>query len=210
MSAQRPGDVVSQSSLNGKRSFTFIGTSNGFDYLVQLPSEGHELMLGGGLGHAGNEGLAEVGISKDDNVDPEVAAYLGGALPVHFGVDNWGDEGHPDESDGATWPRGRTKAVWSGTIGWSADGLPWVGKVPEKIANRAAPRNNRFTGEWITAGFTGEGMTAAWKCGQALGQMLLANNPNLDIEWFPEPLRISERRWRKAKLEDEFDGDWGH
>jgi len=168
-------------------------------------------MFGGGIGHDGKEGLAELGIAQDSAVNSEVAGYLNGALPTLFGLDNWGPEAQASpQEETSPWYPGRTKAIWSGTIGWSADGLPWVGQVPDKISGRATSRSRRLTGEWITAGFTGEGMTSAWMCGRGLGTMMHKNDPNLELDWFPAPLRISEQRWRAARLEDQLEHDWGH
>ena len=56
-------------------------------------------------------------------------------------------------------------------------------------------------GEWISAGYTGEGMVHAWMSGKALAYMLLGADAEIK-PWFPEILRISEERWKKANLED--------
>ena len=100
--------------------------------------------------------------------------------------------------------------MWTGTLGWSADGLPWVGRVPENLAGRTSTRGKDFSGEWMIAGFSGEGMTAAWLCGQALGEMLLAKDPNIEIDWFPRSVRMTERRWRHARPENQLEKSWGH
>lgn len=212
MTAQRPGTSLSESTLNGRRSFLFIAASNGFDYLAQLPTEGHELMFGGGIGHAGNEGASEIGIHSDDEYDNEIAGYLGGALPIHFGMKNWGPEEEVTPTESGLWNKGRTKALWTGVLGWSADGLPWVGKVPSRVTKRSglSTQNCLYSGEWMTAGFSGEGMTTAWMCGHALGKMILANDSDLKLDWMPDQLRISEKRWRSARLADQFDEAWGH
>jgi len=196
--------------LEGKRSYTFVGATNGFDYLTQLPTGERELMFGGGIGHASNDGFGEMGLAKDDSYDADIAGYLNGALPTHFGLANWGYEGKVQEADTNPWHHGRTKAIWTGIFGWSADGLPWVGRVPDKLTGRDSTHCPKFSGEWITAGFSGEGMTAAWMCGQALGKMLLADNANLEIDWFPNQLRITEKRWRRASPESQLEYAWGH
>ncbi len=72
------------------------------------------------------------------------------------------------------WFEGRVKALWSGIIGISADRIPWVGRVPPKLAGRQAPSpaliqehamdgektvGNRSKtaapGEWVAAGYSG-------------------------------------------------------
>ncbi|KAF5314263.1 hypothetical protein D9619_011808 [Psilocybe cf. subviscida] len=66
-------------------------------------------------------------------------------------------------------------------------------------------------GEWICAGYTGEGMVHAWLSGQAVAQMVLNLNTNdpgttskgLDKRTpdLPKPFLISEKRIRDARVE---------
>ena len=50
---------------------------------------------------------------------------------------------------------------WSGTMGFSRDGLPIVGAVPG------------MSGVFAGAGFTGHGFGFAWRSGQALVELAL-------------------------------------
>jgi hypothetical protein len=54
-------------------------------------------------------------------------------------------------------------------------------------------------GEWIAAGYSGEGMVHAWMSGKALAHMVLGH---VEDEWFPNILRVTEGRWKKAKVEN--------
>ncbi|KAJ7160588.1 nucleotide-binding domain-containing protein [Mycena crocata] len=161
------------------------------------------------------------------------------------------------------WGRGRMKAVWTGIIGISADGQPWVGRVPERISGRTEPgrgysssssslksgsadskskaesasldsnstqsaNSNSPTrstkakiqstapeagaglplvrpGEWIAAGFTGEGMTHAWLAGVALARMISGSDDSesrsSDASALPPQFVITEKRWRNADIE---------
>lgn len=210
-SAQRPGQASSPSTRDGGRSW-LLKHKRGFDYLSQLPSspDGRlgTLILGGGFS-LGEDGLGEGGRADDDNVDPLIRAYLGGALPVIFGEGNWGAEAAAapaDDHDG--WHPGRVKAVWSGVIGVSADGHPWVGRVPPRLAGRAPPAGRAdaktaSAGEWIAAGYSGDGMTAALLCGRALAYMILGREREFEVDdWLPEPFIITEARWANANVED--------
>ena len=47
---------------------------------------------------------------------------------------------------------------WTGLIGWSMDGLPWVGPLPAR------------SHEYICAGFSGHGMTQALLAGATVAQ----------------------------------------
>ncbi|MDP2309369.1 MAG: FAD-binding oxidoreductase [Pseudomonadota bacterium] len=61
---------------------------------------------------------------------------------------------------------------WSGTMGFSRDGLPMVGAVP------GSP------GALVAAGFTGHGFGFAWVCGRAIAEMVLDGRSEV-AELFP-------------------------
>lgn len=225
MTAQRPGTNLFQSTLNGLRSFIFYHGSIGYDYLTQLPVGEHELMFGGGWASAMDAALADIGISDDSQYSLPGASHLSGSLPLYFGVENWGKEKHatPNDEDEVQWGEGRMKAQWSGILGFSADGLPWVGRLPTKVSGRTEPpttstprvrfqyskddptesvrRLTAAPGEWISAGYTGEGMVHAWMCGKAVSHMLLDVEDEMK-DWFPEIMRVTEKRWKRADPSD--------
>ncbi|TFK89268.1 FAD dependent oxidoreductase [Polyporus arcularius HHB13444] len=224
MSAQRPGTTLHASTLSGMRSFVFYRGSAGYDYLTQLPTGEHELMFGGGWAMAcdDSQGLPEIGIADDSVVNHVGQSYLAGALPQYFGMTNWGEDAKPSgERPGGEkvlWGEGRTKAQWSGILGISADMLPWVGRLPEKVSGRASPNNvsemrekaakgktaMAAPGEWIAAGYTGEGMVHAWMSGKALADMVLDQEDEIK-DWFPDILRVTEKRWKEANMEKLFE-----
>jgi len=59
-------------------------------------------------------------------------------------------------------------------------------------------------GEWIAAGYTGEGMVHGWMSGKALAHMVLGKGEELN-DWFPDIMRVTERRWKRAKVENLID-----
>lgn len=61
---------------------------------------------------------------------------------------------------------------WSGTMGFSRDGLPLVGAVPG------------LPGALVAAGFTGHGFGFAWVCGRALAEIVLEGRSNV-ADLFP-------------------------
>lgn len=239
MSAQRPGTTLNtKSTLAGDRAFIFYSGTIGYDYLTQLPTGENELMFGGGWASSMDAAFADVGEVDDTKFSWPVASHLAGALPLYFGAENWGKEKEPEETEdernsGVKWGEGRTKASWSGILGISADGLPWVGRLSPKLSGRAEPprtctpklSHNPLTdkdhdssyskrttssadelveltlppGEWVAAGYTGEGMVHAWMSGKALAFMVLNDEEGIK-DWFPEILRINERRWKKADI----------
>jgi hypothetical protein len=57
-------------------------------------------------------------------------------------------------------------------------------------------------GEWIPASYLGEGMVHAWLCAKALAYMVLGAEKEGRIEeWFPDVLKVTEARWKKANIE---------
>ncbi|KAH9481387.1 hypothetical protein JR316_0005912 [Psilocybe cubensis] len=187
-----------------------------------LPTAG-EFMFGGGLTIGGSSEaalMAAVGVADDEHTDFAVEAYLSGALPMYFGQ-HWGEEadGKVNDPSGSEWQKGRVKALWTGIVAISADANPWVGRVPLSVSGRPEPQRPESTrltsnaesfplshsGEWISAGYSGEGMVHAWLCGRALAHMILgvpdqASNPTL-----PAPFFITDKRVKRAKIEDFMD-----
>ncbi|KAL6301008.1 FAD dependent oxidoreductase [Sparassis latifolia] len=211
MTVQRPGSSLSASTHDGGRSYVFYRGTTGYDYLTQLPTDEHELMFGGAWAVAVSDGLPELGFADDSEYNFAAAAHLAGALPLYFGPEHWGEEARISESVESTqWGIGRTKAQWSGVLAISVDGLPWVGRVPPKVSGRAQPAPKVATkegaalappGEWIAAGYTGEGMVHAWMSGKALAYMVLGREGEIEA-WFPDILRVTEKRWKAASVDD--------
>jgi glycine/D-amino acid oxidase-like deaminating enzyme len=137
------------------------------------------MMLGGGLLNAEDEGLADIGISDDSRTSILAASHLLGLLPTVFGS-HWGT------------PTPIPSQVWTSVIGWSADLLPWVGELDERVTHRRGGGR-----EWASVGYSGEGMVNAWLCGAGLAKMLLGEEDGV-----PEPMRISAERLRRARVED--------
>ncbi|EJD52483.1 nucleotide-binding domain-containing protein [Auricularia subglabra TFB-10046 SS5] len=217
--AQRPGRGCTPSTADGGRSW-MLYHARGYDYLTQLPTdaEGYagELIFGGGFIHA-EDGVGEVGRADDSAMHPVIGAYLGGALPTLFGPMNWGPEEYVDDREAAEdiadgWSADRVKALWTGILSASADGLPWVGRVPPKVAQRPAPKRpdgkagNLTTvepGEWIAAGYSGDGMSSALLSGRAVAYMIMGKEDEHKVrEWLPESFVITQKRWAKARAEN--------
>ncbi|KAF8152827.1 hypothetical protein K438DRAFT_1987693 [Mycena galopus ATCC 62051] len=225
LTQQPPGGGVKDSSSSHSTEEGSISTIDVANHV----SAG-ELMFGGGGsigGRAKAAFLDNVGVTDDSQTDFDVTAYLGGALERYFET-GWGAEGGAcataeTETDAGKveegeWAAGRVKAAWSGLIGISAGGQPWVGRVPGSVSGRGEPRKQSTAsadvgnsslaspGEWIAAGFTGEGMTHAWLAGAALAKMVLGDANGLetapDTAPLPPQFVITERRWREANIEE--------
>ncbi|KAJ7504389.1 nucleotide-binding domain-containing protein [Mycena galericulata] len=220
----------------GTRSFV-IYAGGRYDYLTQqppgsalsppsqslYPPPAAEFMFGGGVAHgelAEQAFMKEIGATDDRGWNQETGAYLGGALSIYFG--GWGAEGRDVENTASVTKNisqaneelgeGRVKKLWTGILGVSADGRPWVGRLPAKISGRPVPRTQKQNQikeriplaapcEWISAGYSGEGMVHAYLSGKALAHMVLGQPPEL-----PEAFLVTETRWKKAKIEDLVNG----
>jgi glycine/D-amino acid oxidase-like deaminating enzyme len=207
VSVQRPGSKFLPDCKSGMRSWCLY-YGKGFDFLGQLPKSpdgwgNGELLYGGGLVFAHNKGLGEAGNLDEATVDPQMESYLAGALPVYFGDSNWGAEGQPTKADiEGGWGEGRIKTVWSGIMGLSSDGPPWVGKLPCSLTPRKViPEAG---GEWVSAGFSGEGMVHAWGCGRGCAMMMLGLKDR-EGEELPKEFLITEDRVRKTSTEEMFE-----
>lgn len=208
MSAQTPGKKFPD--LSRKHSWLFV-YERGFDYLTQLPrgkDSDSELMLGGGFAQGKCSGIADLGIATDDNLSLYCDIHLSGALSAVFGRENWGSV-----------PGEQVKMMWTGNMGFSADGLPWVGQVSSLVTQREGHDHthqkdgDKKGGEWISAAFSGEGMVHAWLCGKALGKMVLRHmgllhegDPEADLSWFPGEMLVTDQRVREVGLPRVVDG----
>lgn len=161
--------------------------------MLQQPKTG--LFIAGG----GVEGQGDEVPPWDDHspVEPVIASYLNGFLPTFFGYENWGAEkpAGPPQKDVY---EGRTKRLWTGIDAMSWDEYPIVGAIPASTTGREAKNG----AEWISTGYTGDGMPAAWLCAKALSEALLSTEKNGTSketwpDWFPAAYTLSEDRLRK-------------
>jgi glycine/D-amino acid oxidase-like deaminating enzyme len=172
-------------ALVGRNSYGFYGRGGGNfsqdDYLVQRPfstfqetdSRGGELMFGGGREYAAGLG---VGVSDDSDIDQLAADYLRQALNQLLDTQNNGIELHASHE-------------WSGIMGFSRDGRPWVGEVPEELGGGK--------GLWICAGFTGHGMPNASLCAKAVVNQMMGRQ--LHDKDLPAEFHMSMGRVKKAR-----------
>ncbi|KAL7926384.1 FAD dependent oxidoreductase domain-containing protein [Trichoderma austrokoningii] len=194
MTAQRPGTGFNP-ACHGDRSWSVI-YGNGFDYATQRPDgadgSAGDLMLGGGLFRSKDNGLDQVGVWDDGRMDAFPLMHLRGSMATIF-EPRWGAGGG-----------GELKAAWTGIMGFTGDMLPFVGRLPPDLDVQG--------GQWLAAGFNGEGMVWAWLSGVAVGVMMLGlEKEQLDEavgrpggrldEWFPvEEVRVDTARLRRADL----------
>lgn len=175
VTAQRPGaNMPFGGCLPTTYSFIYDG---GYEYMITRPPGSRfagDVVIGGGLARAKDGGLEEYGTTDDGSVNPTISEYLTGAAARYFGS-NWGEDN----------PEGRVRAEWTGIMGYSPDGYPFVGQVPGE------------EGLWISASFQGHGMVLCWKCAEALVEMMEGRDGEELEQWFPGVFRVTEERMGK-------------
>ncbi|UNI15657.1 hypothetical protein JDV02_002168 [Purpureocillium takamizusanense] len=126
------------------------------------------------------------GVSRDDEVNPILSQLLRSSLRRAVQLPT-GPEAGKDAL--------RTAYEWTGIMGYSLDGNPWVGAVPGVLVTDLEP-GDEADGLWISAGYTGHGMPVAARCGIAVAQMMLGKEGGVKV---PEPWAASEERVRSAR-----------
>jgi glycine/D-amino acid oxidase-like deaminating enzyme len=157
------------------------------DYLIQRPfspsGEGGELMFGGGRQYASKGG---VGISDDSYTSKSAAAYLRNELNHALDISS---------SLSTSSKEIKASYEWTGIMGFSRDGRPWVGEVSEDLGLGGGK------GLWICAGFTGHGMPNATGSARAVVELMSGNGEGeVDL---PGVHRISRERIERARVGDE-------
>lgn len=173
VTAHRPGSNMPKEGLPGTYSFIY---EDGYEYMIPRPvgsKHAGDIVIGGGLAHAPLGGLCEYGTTDDSSLNETISEYLYGSTARYFGK-KWGDD-HPD---------GRIRKEWTGIMGYSPDGFPFVGEVPGQ------------EGLWVSCSFQGHGMVLCWMCAKALVTMMQGQEDGLD-EWFPRAFRVTEERMRR-------------
>ena len=156
-------------------TYSFIQT-DGYEYMVQRPMGsqfGGDIVIGGGLTAGDDRGLYEYGTVLDSELAHDVGKYLRDCTPRYFGP-NWGKD-HPE---------GRVRTEWSGIMGYSPDGLPFIGPIPGE--------NELF----IAASFQGHGMVLSFLSARSLASMMHGSEEQVD-EVFPSSFLVTEERLRR-------------
>ncbi|TGJ85783.1 hypothetical protein E0Z10_g2991 [Xylaria hypoxylon] len=155
----------------------------GLDDAQVGPNTGDRSLILGGERFAVPEG--EEGVSADDAIDP----IISGAL--HRGLDHAvkllpGDEPEKEALHAAY--------EWTGIMGYSRDGHPFVGRVPGTFLGGKGAES--ADGLWISAAFTGHGMPVAPRCGIAIAEMILGKEGGVKVPaaWIPSDERVSRAR----------------
>lgn len=145
------GQVCAQRSEALPTTHSFIYES-GYEYMIH---SGDDCIIGGGIHKLPNAGESRYGNTDDSSLDPVITEYLRTANKVQ--------------------QPGAVIQEWSGIMGATADGLPYVGSL---------------RGMWMAAGFNGHGMVLCLKVAEALVAMMHEE----EVVWFPKSMVLTEER----------------
>lgn len=150
--------------------------------------------LGGVTFQGGNGGLDDVGNPADDEQTFLARCHLTGLLPRLLARDAECEKTPAEDLGIAV-----LKSSWTGIMGFSCDGRPWVGKLSEGLSGRRPNVvQGASAGEWVAAGFCGSGMVYCWGSGRAVSAMIRSEN----IDWFPRTLLPTEARFQRSGPKD--------
>ncbi|KAJ4152971.1 hypothetical protein LMH87_009486 [Akanthomyces muscarius] len=200
MSAQKPGDAFP--ATDGNRSWSIVHLP-GLDYVTQLPNNADgsqgDVMMGGGFARGADEGLDNIAVWDDSSKDTLTMVHINGILPSIF-EPNWGTGGG-------------LKKAWSGIMGFTGDMRPFVGPIPDARSKKHKSSKLQVdAGQWIAAGFNGNGMIWSWLSGAAVGIMIAGRDEDMlekDIgrpdgkldDWFPRKATAwNDKRLKTANL----------
>jgi glycine/D-amino acid oxidase-like deaminating enzyme len=176
ITAQRPGMAVPVGGCL-PTTYSFI-YEKGYEYMIPRPAGSRfagDIIMGGGLVRAPEDGLYEFGTTDDATLNEGISEYLKETTPRYFGSD-WGED-HRD---------GRIRKEWTGIMGFSPDGFPFVGEMPSQ------------KDLWVSCAFQGHGMVLCWKSASALVEMMEGKDGQEPVAWFPSVFRVSEDRLAKT------------
>ncbi|KAF2248915.1 FAD dependent oxidoreductase [Trematosphaeria pertusa] len=173
------------------RTYSFIYAS-GYEYMISRnePDGQQHIIIGGGLGRQPDAGASEYGTVDDSRLNRDISKYLHGTLLGYFGIASPSPSETSSESDDASY---KVIQEWTGIMGATADGRPFVGEVPGR------------KGMWISAGFNGHGMVLCLKSAEALVKMMSKGGSAEGIEWFPKSFLISDERIRSCRFHGRTD-----
>ena len=175
MTTQRPGSGLPSDGLATTYSFIY---DDGYEYMISRPQgtdSAGDIMIGGGSTKGPDKGLPEFGTIDDTIIDSTILNYLEDSAVTRFGT-NWGNDN----------PDGRIRNVWTGIMGYSADGFPLIGQMPG------------HQGLFISASFQGLGMVLCFDSAKALISIMNQDDEAELHSWFPKAFRITSERMKHA------------
>ena len=174
MTVHRPGTSVPSGGLSTTYSFIYDG---GYEYMISRPpgTDGAgDIAIGGCSTRRSDGGIEEFGNTDDTSVDPVILNLLRDSTEEYF-RHGWGDD-HKD---------GRIRQEWTGIMGYSADGFPFLGEMPDE------------TNLFIAASFQGHGMVLCFLVARALAEIMMGGTDENANSKLPNSFLITKARMTK-------------
>lgn len=150
------------------------------NYLVQRNDELEMIVVGGERVNVPGGGE---GIWKDDSIDKELAERLRRSLRPALKLRPQGEEEEEEL---------RARYQWTGIMGYTTDGYPFVGKVPEELGGGKG-------GLWLCGGYNGHGMPVAARCAVAVSEMILGRGEDERTVKVPEEFVLTAERAERVR-----------
>ncbi|KNG44371.1 fad dependent oxidoreductase [Stemphylium lycopersici] len=154
-----------------KMTDSYMMRFSDYEYDYMIPRPDGSIIVGGGRRDYYKDLDEWFDVSDDSRLMNGARHYFDGYMQRHFR--GW-------ENSGA-----RTEDLWTGIMGYSNDGFPYVGPVCGK------------PGQYMCAGFSGHGMPQIFLSAKAVASMVLTGNSE-DVD-LPVPYRITGSRWYQQK-----------
>ncbi|KAJ6014145.1 hypothetical protein N7540_008736 [Penicillium herquei] len=151
---------------------TYTIRLNSWDYDYLIPRGDGSIVVGGARSTFIHDEKNWYNVSDDSRVLESAARYFDGYMQRNFvGWEN---------------SHAYTDRVWTGIMGYSADGLPQVGQVPGS------------EGQYILAGFTGHGMPQIFLVAEGIAKMIV-NGDSFEATQLPRLFKTTPARLETQK-----------
>ncbi|KAH6861523.1 hypothetical protein AA0118_g6596 [Alternaria tenuissima] len=154
-----------------KMTDSYMMRFSDYEYDYMIPRPDGSIVVGGGRRDYYKDLDEWFDVSDDSRLMDGARNYFDGYMQRHFR--GW------ENSDV------RTEDVWTGIMGYSNDGFPYVGPICGK------------PGQYMCAGFSGHGMPQIFFCAKAVASMVITGDAD-DVD-LPVPYRITRSRWYQPK-----------
>lgn len=152
----------------------------GDNYLVQRNDELGMIVVGGERLNVAGGGE---GVWRDDSIDEELAGRLRRCCHQALKLRSQGEEEEEEL---------KARYQWTGIMGYTTDGYPFVGRVPEELGGGRG-------GLWLCGGYNGHGMPVAARCAVAVSEMMLGRGEAERTVKLPEEFVLTAERAARVK-----------
>lgn len=135
---------------------------------------------------------------RDDKLNPVMSRMLRERL--HHTLRLFRDDGDAPKAEAKEL---RATYEWTGIMGYSRDGSPWVGRVPATLMSDLVDDGTDSNGLWLCAAYTGHGMPVAARCAIAVAEMMLGKEEGsiqLPLDWMVTEERVKRAREMKMPM----------